>query len=382
MINAATPSPSSVPTPTMTPRGDSRNSDESDDKYSETSSTSSHGFPEKPVSDAPASPKPDAGEGARVGEDEEDWSKLRCESLCTEELARKEKQKQDRANRRNRCADYPGFAFGSAMFGSDTTMKFNIIKNELHNIMRSQLKRVEGEVNALSSRIKQFDEKLEESEKYIREATAALADAVALQIEESKNRSADDEQKSNLSAFDQHVLFLEVQLQEARIKATQSFQILEDCHQEQMILLKDSNVAEQTDTVDSTTGSEQSQADETVAPVSETQMSGTFAPVTESLVPAPGPVLGAPAPVIPPPVPISITSRTDEFIQNSRRRNLSSEPTDNSPPNHSNHTRDSFRVNNGMSSQAPELKEPNNNITVDNSKLCEDNMNANITGAV
>lgn len=163
------------------------------------------------------------------------WAKLRCGSLSAEEVAERERQKQERMkNRQNRCADYPGLAFGSAMYGSDTTMKFNIIKNELQNIMRSQLKRVEGEVNALSTRVKELDKNLEESEYYIRTATAALADAVSLQVEESKNRS--DEQEShqdNLSAFDQHVLFLEAQLKEAKIKASQSFQILEDCYQAQ-----------------------------------------------------------------------------------------------------------------------------------------------------
>merc|ERR1712013_839225 len=106
-------------------------------------------------------------------------------------------------------------------------------KNELHNIMRSQLKRVDGEVNALSSRVKQLDKNLEESENYIRIATAALADTVALQIEESKSRNDDKESESDLSAFDQHVLFLEAQLKEAKIKASQSFQILEDCDQAQ-----------------------------------------------------------------------------------------------------------------------------------------------------
>jgi len=176
-------------------------------------------------------------ESTTILDEDEEWSKLRCGSLCTEELARKEKQKEERRNRQNRCSDYPGFAFGSAMFGSDTTMKFNIIKNELHNIMRSQLKRVDGEVNALSSRIRDFDKKLEESEKLVREATSTLAEAVELQIEESKNKSEEDENQSNLSAFDQHVLFLEAQLKEAKVKASQSFQILEDCMQEQQILL-------------------------------------------------------------------------------------------------------------------------------------------------
>eukprot|EP00092_Neocalanus_flemingeri_P005534 GFUD01005964.1.p1 GENE.GFUD01005964.1~~GFUD01005964.1.p1 ORF type:complete len:437 (-),score=109.54 GFUD01005964.1:1185-2495(-) len=182
---------------------------------------------ESPVSDLPTPENEDA-------ETSELWAKLRCGSLRTEEVAEREKQKQERMkNRQNRCADYPGLAFGSAMFGSDTMMKFNIIKNELHNIMRSQLKRVDGEVNALSSRVKQLDKNLEESENYIRIATAALADTVALQIEESKSRNDDEESESNLSAFDQHVLFLEHQLKEARIKASQSFQILEDCDQAQ-----------------------------------------------------------------------------------------------------------------------------------------------------
>merc|ERR1711936_1303817 len=87
--------------------------------------------------------------------------------------------------------------------------------------------------NALSSRVKQLDKNLEESENYIRIATAALADTVALQIEESKSRNDDKESESDLSAFDQHVLFLEAQLKEAKIKASQSFQILEDCDQAQ-----------------------------------------------------------------------------------------------------------------------------------------------------
>jgi len=182
---------------------------------------------ESPVADLPTPENEDA-------ETSELWAKLRCGSLRTEEVAEREKQKQERMkNRQNRCPDYPGLAFGSAMFGSDTMMKFNIIKNELHNIMRSQLKRVDGEVNALSSRVKQLDKNLEESENYIRIATAALADTVALQIEESKLRNEDEESESNLSAFDQHVLFLEAQLKEARIKASQSFQILEDCDQAQ-----------------------------------------------------------------------------------------------------------------------------------------------------
>jgi len=103
--------------------------------------------------------------------------------------------------------------------------------------MRSQLKRVDGEMNAFSSRVKEFDKHLEESEAYIRQATAALAEVVALQAEEDKTQNEDNENESNLSAFDQHVLFLETQLLNAKMKASQSFQILEDCDQAQESLL-------------------------------------------------------------------------------------------------------------------------------------------------
>lgn len=68
-------------------------------------------------------------------EETEELSKLRCQSVRTEVLAEK-------FRRKNRCADYPGFGFASSVFSSDTMMKFSIIKNELHNIMNNQLKRV------------------------------------------------------------------------------------------------------------------------------------------------------------------------------------------------------------------------------------------------
>ena len=63
----------------------------------------------------------------------EELAKLRCQSVATEVVA---------ARLRRRCSDYPGFAFGSSIFSSNTLMKFSIIKNELHNIMNVQLKRV------------------------------------------------------------------------------------------------------------------------------------------------------------------------------------------------------------------------------------------------
>ncbi|MPC61446.1 hypothetical protein E2C01_055518 [Portunus trituberculatus] len=63
----------------------------------------------------------------------EELAKLRCQSVATEVVAERYKR---------RCSDYPGFAFGSSIFSSNTLMKFSIIKNELHNIMNVQLKRV------------------------------------------------------------------------------------------------------------------------------------------------------------------------------------------------------------------------------------------------
>lgn len=66
-----------------------------------------------------------------------EWSKLRCTSERTEVVAEREYRRQNR-----RCADYPGLAFGRSIFSSDTMMKLNIIRNELHNIMKTQLKRV------------------------------------------------------------------------------------------------------------------------------------------------------------------------------------------------------------------------------------------------
>lgn len=77
-------------------------------------------------------------ESANVEEDPElaELAKLRCPSERTEVQAERE------ARRRKRCADYPGLAFGCSIFSSDTMMKFNLIKNELQNIMGNQLKRV------------------------------------------------------------------------------------------------------------------------------------------------------------------------------------------------------------------------------------------------
>lgn len=86
-----------------------------------------------PLEGAAASDEPDIENDPEAAE----WLKLRCTSERTEVVAEREYRRQNR-----RCADYPGLAFGRSIFSSDTMMKFNIIRNELHNIMNTQLKRV------------------------------------------------------------------------------------------------------------------------------------------------------------------------------------------------------------------------------------------------
>ena len=92
--------------------------------------------------------------------------------------------------------------------------------------MRSQLKRVDGEVSALSQRIKALDENLAKSEQYIKTATAALADAVAMEVERRKNSGQDenDEEDVNdpLSQFDAQMAILEGKLLEAKYLASKA----------------------------------------------------------------------------------------------------------------------------------------------------------------
>ena len=90
--------------------------------------------------------------------------------------------------------------------------------------MRSQLKRVDGEVSALSQRIKALDENLAKSEQYIKTATAALADAVAMEVERRKN-SEDENEKEDLdplSQFDAQMAILEGKLLEAKYLASKA----------------------------------------------------------------------------------------------------------------------------------------------------------------
>ncbi|XP_049820868.1 tropomyosin-1, isoforms 9A/A/B isoform X8 [Aethina tumida] len=141
-------------------------------------------------------------------------SKLRCTSERTEVVAERETRRRNR-----RCADYPGLAFASSIFSSDTLMKFSIIRNELHNIMNTQLKRAESEVAALNRRIQLLEEDLERSEERLATATAKLAEASAAADESERqrkvleNRSLADEERMDA---------LENQLKEARFLAEEA----------------------------------------------------------------------------------------------------------------------------------------------------------------
>ncbi|XP_071055310.1 tropomyosin isoforms c/e isoform X7 [Onthophagus taurus] len=144
----------------------------------------------------------------------EELSRLRCTSERAEVVAEREARKI-----RRRCADYPGLAFGSSIFSSDTLMKFSIIRNELHNIMNTQLKRAESEVAALNRRIQLLEEDLERSEERLATATAKLAEASQAADESERIRKA-LENRTNME--DDRVAILESQLAQAKVIAEEA----------------------------------------------------------------------------------------------------------------------------------------------------------------
>lgn len=82
----------------------------------------------------------DCGGGVGVGgsvDETELLAKLRCPSESAEVIAEREKRRL-----RRRCPDYPGLALSSSVFSTETGMKFSIIRNELHNVLKPQLRRV------------------------------------------------------------------------------------------------------------------------------------------------------------------------------------------------------------------------------------------------
>ncbi|XP_039949474.1 actin cytoskeleton-regulatory complex protein pan1 isoform X3 [Bactrocera tryoni] len=158
-----------------------------------------------------------ADEGIAIDDEDvqaAEWAKLRCTSEAAEIVAEREARRN-----KGRCADYPGLAFGRSIFSSDTMMKFNIIRNELHNIMKTQLKRAESEVAALNRRIQLLEEDLERSEERLGSATAKLSEASQAADESERarkileNRALADEERMDA---------LENQLKEARFLAEEA----------------------------------------------------------------------------------------------------------------------------------------------------------------
>ncbi|XP_028165458.1 tropomyosin isoform X13 [Ostrinia furnacalis] len=187
-----------------------------------------------------------AGDGAEVtavacdnsDDDPEtaELAKLRCTSECTEVLAARENR------RRRRCADYPGLAFGSSIFSSDTMMKFSIIKNELQNIKNTALKRAESEVAALNRRIQLLEEDLERSEERLATATAKLAEASQAADESERIRKA-LENRTNME--DDRVAILEAQLAQAKLIAEESDKKYEEVARKLVLMEQDLERAEE-----------------------------------------------------------------------------------------------------------------------------------------
>nr|XP_040230148.2 uncharacterized protein LOC120953866 isoform X2 [Anopheles coluzzii] len=159
-----------------------------------------------------------------------EWAKLRCTSERTEVIAEREHRRQ------KRCADYPGLAFGRSIFSSDTMMKFNIIRNELHNIMKTQLKRAESEVAALNRRIQLLEEDLERSEERLASATAKLSEASAAADESERIRKA-LENRTNME--DDRVGILEAQLAQAKLIAEEADKKYEEVARKLVLMEQD-----------------------------------------------------------------------------------------------------------------------------------------------
>ncbi|XP_076178751.1 tropomyosin 1 isoform X8 [Ptiloglossa arizonensis] len=177
-------------------------------------------------------------ESTNVEEDPElaELAKLRCPSERAEVQAERE------ARRRRRCADYPGLAFGSSIFSSDTMMKFSLIRNELQNIMGNQLKRAESEVAALNRRIQLLEEDLERSEERLATATAKLAEASQAADESERIRKA-LENRTNME--DDRVSLLEQQLAQAKLIAEEADKKYEEVARKLVMMEQDLERAEE-----------------------------------------------------------------------------------------------------------------------------------------
>jgi len=138
--------------------------------------------------------------------DHEEYSKLRCSSVQTEVISER---------RRRTSSGYPGLAFGSSIFSSNTIMKFRVISNELHNIQNVQLKRAEGEVAALNKRIQRLGESLEKSEESLKFASRELDDmSLAFNRQDDEKESIEYHQQLIQKYF---TIFPEVQSESSNV---------------------------------------------------------------------------------------------------------------------------------------------------------------------
>ncbi|XP_035702144.1 tropomyosin isoform X11 [Folsomia candida] len=186
---------------------------------------------------APSHEKCDTVDNETDATGEEKLAQLRCPSERTEVIADREKR------RRKRCSDYPGFAFGfGSVFGSDTMMKFSIIRNELDNVTKVQLKRAEAEVAALNRRIQLLEEDLERSEERLNTATTKLAQASQAADESERIRKMHE---NRASLEDDRIAILEANLAQAKLIAEEADKKYEEVARKLVMIEQDLERAEE-----------------------------------------------------------------------------------------------------------------------------------------
>ncbi|XP_078049280.1 tropomyosin 1 isoform X4 [Augochlora pura] len=210
----------------------SHGEDTSDDELLEHKSKETSPEPEHAVARARGDGNSDDDEDPELVE----LAKLRCPSERAEVQAEKE------ARKRKRCADYPGLAFGSSIFSSETMIMFRLIKNELQNTLGNQLKRAESEVAALNRRIQLLEEDLERSEERLATATAKLAEASQAADESERIRKA-LENRTNME--DDRVSLLEQQLAQAKLIAEEADKKYEEVARKLAMMEQDLERAEE-----------------------------------------------------------------------------------------------------------------------------------------
>lgn len=141
-------------------------------------------------------------------EGSEDWSKMRCTSAFSEEVADKERKK-------NKNKDDLEHIFAEAVFRSDTLMRFNIIKNELHNIQKSQLRRAENDVSSFNKRIESQENELGTWEKDLTLTKSTLTETAASM---EKAKKAKELAVEEIISYDECMNMLEEKLNEIRLE--------------------------------------------------------------------------------------------------------------------------------------------------------------------